>query len=95
MALGPAARAVGLHRSGGQGRPGSVTSTTTSTSTSWPIAVWAPCSGALEAAGQWDDTIVIFTSDHGDMCGSHGLRSKGPFVYDEIMRVPLTSRSPG
>ena len=44
--------------------------------------------GALERSGAWDDTVVIFTSDHGDMCGSHGLRSKGPFVYDEIMRVP-------
>ena len=44
---------------------------------------------ALEASGAWDDTVIIFTSDHGDMCGSHGLRSKGPFVYDEIMRVPL------
>jgi arylsulfatase len=43
---------------------------------------------ALEASGAWDDTVVIFTSDHGDMCGSHGLRSKGPFVYDEIMKVP-------
>jgi len=50
---------------------------------------------ALEAAGAWDDTVVIFTSDHGDMCGSHGLRSKGPFVYDEIMRVPLYMRVPG
>ncbi len=39
--------------------------------------------------------MVIFTSDHGDMCGSHGLRSKGPFVYDEIMRVPLYIRVPG
>ncbi len=44
--------------------------------------------GALERSGAWDDTVVVFTSDHGDMCGSHGLRSKGPFVYDEIMRVP-------
>jgi arylsulfatase A-like enzyme len=43
---------------------------------------------ALERSGAWDDTVIIFTSDHGDMCGSHGLRSKGPFVYDEIMRVP-------
>jgi arylsulfatase len=51
--------------------------------------------GALEAAGAWDDTVVIFTSDHGDMCGSHGLRSKGPFVYDEIMRVPLYLKVPG
>lgn len=51
--------------------------------------------GALEAAGRWDDTVIIFTSDHGDMCGSHGLRSKGPFVYDEIMRVPLYVKVPG
>ncbi|MHB8464197.1 MAG: sulfatase-like hydrolase/transferase [Acidimicrobiales bacterium] len=51
--------------------------------------------GALEASGAWDDTVIIFTSDHGDMCGSHGLRSKGPFVYDEIMRVPLYVRIPG
>jgi arylsulfatase len=49
---------------------------------------------ALEAAGAWDDTVIIFTSDHGDMCGSHGLRSKGPFVYDEIMRVPLYLKVP-
>jgi arylsulfatase A-like enzyme len=51
--------------------------------------------GALDESGAWDDTVVIFTSDHGDMCGSHGLRSKGPFVYDEIMRVPLYVRVPG
>jgi arylsulfatase A-like enzyme len=51
--------------------------------------------GALEEAGAWDDTVIIFTSDHGDMCGSHGLRSKGPFVYEEIMRVPLYVRVPG
>jgi arylsulfatase A-like enzyme len=50
---------------------------------------------ALEDSGAWDDTVVIFTSDHGDMCGSHGLRSKGPFVYEEIMNVPLYVRIPG
>jgi arylsulfatase A-like enzyme len=50
---------------------------------------------ALDDTGTADDTVVIFTSDHGDMCGSHGLRSKGPFVYDEIMRVPLYIRAPG
>ena len=51
--------------------------------------------GALEESGAWDDTVVVFTSDHGDMCGSHGLRSKGPFVYEEIMHVPLLVRAPG
>jgi len=50
---------------------------------------------ALDNSGAADDTIVIFTSDHGDMCGSHGLRSKGPFVYEEIMHVPLIIRAPG
>ena len=60
-----------------------------------PTAASASCSKALEDAGAWDETVVIFTSDHGDMCGSHGLRSKGPFVYEEIMRVPLYIRVPG
>ena len=50
---------------------------------------------ALDASGADDRTVVIFTADHGDMCGSHGLRSKGPFIYDEIMRVPLYVRVPG
>jgi arylsulfatase len=51
--------------------------------------------GALEESGAYDDTIIVFTSDHGDMCGSHGLRSKGPFVYEEIMHVPCYVRVPG
>jgi arylsulfatase len=51
--------------------------------------------GALEESGAYDDTVVIFTSDHGDMCGSHGLRSKGPFVYEEIMHVPCYIKVPG
>jgi len=50
---------------------------------------------ALEDTGAYNNTIVIFTSDHGDMCGSHGLRSKGPFVYNEILKVPLYVRVPG
>jgi len=50
---------------------------------------------ALERAGRAEDTVVIFTSDHGDMCGSHGLRSKGPFVYQEVMNVPLYVVAPG
>jgi arylsulfatase len=42
---------------------------------------------ALVASGQADQTVVIFTSDHGEMAGSHGLRQKGNLVYDE--NVPL------
>ena len=49
---------------------------------------------ALVDSGAYDDTIVIITSDHGDMCGSHGLRSKGPFVYEEIMHVPCIVKVP-
>ncbi len=50
---------------------------------------------ALVSSGAAADTAVIFTSDHGDMCGSHGLRSKGPFVYSEIMNVPCYLKVPG
>ncbi len=50
---------------------------------------------ALERSGVAEETATVFTSDHGDMCGSHGLRSKGPFVYEEIMHVPLYIRVPG
>jgi arylsulfatase len=50
---------------------------------------------ALERSGQKENTIVVFTSDHGDMGGSHQLRAKGPFAYDEIMNVPLVFSWPG
>lgn len=36
-----------------------------------------------------DRVLVIFTSDHGDMHGVHGLRSKGAMMYEETVRVPL------
>jgi arylsulfatase A-like enzyme len=50
---------------------------------------------ALEKSGQAGDTIVCFTSDHGDMGGSHRLRAKGPMAYDEVMNVPLVFAWPG
>ena len=40
------------------------------------------------------NTIIIFTSDHGDQCGSHKLRSKGPWNYEETMKVPLYITTP-
>lgn len=50
---------------------------------------------ALDDTGAWDDTVVLFTSDHGDQCGSHQLRSKGPWNYEETMRIPLYAVGPG
>ncbi len=49
---------------------------------------------ALEAAGLKDNTLVVFTSDHGDMLGDHGLLVKGAFFYDANVRVPLLLRWP-
>ena len=44
---------------------------------------------ALVASGAEDRTIVVFTSDHGEMGGAHGLRGKGPIIYRENFCVPL------
>lgn len=41
-----------------------------------------------------NNTIVVFTSDHGEYAGSHGLRGKGAAVYEESIRVPLYIRDP-
>ncbi len=48
---------------------------------------------ALEKAGVLDDTIVVFSSDHGDMIGSHGLKAKR-WPYGESARIPLLIRCP-
>jgi choline-sulfatase len=50
---------------------------------------------ALERSGQRDNTIVALTSDHGEQAGSHQLRTKGPFVYEESINVPLIFSWPG
>jgi arylsulfatase A-like enzyme len=36
-----------------------------------------------------DDTLIVFSSDHGDMCGDHAMTAKGPHFFDEVMHVPL------
>lgn len=48
---------------------------------------------ALEARGLMDDTIIIFTSDHGDMMGDHGLFFKMK-PYDASVRTPTIVRDP-
>ena len=41
-----------------------------------------------------ESTLVVFTSDHGEMAGAHGLFGKG-LMYEESLRVPLLARAPG
>lgn len=50
---------------------------------------------ALEESGQRENTVVIFTSDHGHMIGDHGLYNKGCRFYEGLVRVPLIMSGPG
>jgi arylsulfatase A-like enzyme len=48
----------------------------------------------LGALTDFESTIVVYTSDHGDALGEHGLPFKGPFMYEEEIRIPLVIRAP-
>jgi N-acetylglucosamine-6-sulfatase len=50
--------------------------------------------GALEKAGALDNTIVVFTSDHGYFYGEHGLNEERRLAYEETIRIPLVVRYP-
>ncbi|MHB8995427.1 MAG: sulfatase family protein [Armatimonadota bacterium] len=50
---------------------------------------------ALKAQGQWDNTIVIFTADHGLSLNDHWQWRHGPFLFDEVSHIPLLWRVPG
>lgn len=68
-------------------------------------AYWAMCDlidvqvgrmlAVLDESGQRDNTLVIFMSDHGEMLGDHGIYLKGPYFYEELIRVPLIMRWTG
>jgi len=49
----------------------------------------------LDDTGQADDTIVAFTTDHGDMLGAHCMWIKSWMPYEEVYRMPLVVRAPG
>ena len=50
----------------------------------------------LDDLGIADRTLVVFTSDHGDMNGGHGFVTKSvPCMYEEVARVPMIARLPG
>lgn len=44
---------------------------------------------ALEETGQLDNTLIVFTSDHGETMGDHGLTHKGCRFYEGLAHVPL------
>jgi len=48
----------------------------------------------LERLGLSQNTLVIYTPDHGDLCGGHGMVDKHYVLYDDIVRVPLIVRWP-
>lgn len=50
---------------------------------------------ALETHGVAADTYVVFTSDHGELLGDHGLIRKGPMPYRQLLQIPFLVRGPG
>jgi len=48
---------------------------------------------AIDESGKTDDTIVVFTSDHGEMMGDHGILGK-TLMYETSVRLPLLIRAP-
>ena len=48
----------------------------------------------LDQTGQRDNTVIIFTSDHGESLGDHGLMFKGCRFYEGLIRVPLIFSCP-
>ena len=50
---------------------------------------------ALAEHGLADNTLVIFTTDHGEWLGDHGLVLKGPMAYEGLLRVGFIVRGPG
>ncbi len=43
----------------------------------------------LDETQSWQDTLVVFTSDHGELLGAHHLRDKGPVIYQDCNNVPM------
>ena len=62
--------------------------------TAWVDDTLGRVLAALEKSGAAENTLVVFTSDHGDMLGSHGLMGKAN-LYEESIRVPMLVRGPG
>ncbi|MEK6645858.1 MAG: sulfatase-like hydrolase/transferase [Candidatus Firestonebacteria bacterium] len=49
----------------------------------------------LDKLGLAENTVVVFTTDHGHFFGQHGLTAKGPFLYEDLIKIPFIVRYPG
>lgn len=49
----------------------------------------------LEQSGQLDDTVVVLTSDHGELLGAHGLYCKNVSGFEEVYGIPMVLAGPG
>jgi arylsulfatase A-like enzyme len=49
----------------------------------------------LDEAGLAENTLIVFSTDHGHFIGQHGLIAKGAFHYEDLLRVPMIVRQPG
>lgn len=49
----------------------------------------------LKKTGQYDNTLIVYLSDHGDLMGAHGLFCKGIPAFEEIYHIPLFMKLPG
>lgn len=49
----------------------------------------------LDELGLSENTLVVFTTDHGHYYGQHGLIAKGPFMFDDLVKVPFAARLKG
>jgi arylsulfatase A-like enzyme len=49
----------------------------------------------LDALGIAEETLIVFTTDHGHFFGQHGLHFKGGFHYEDVIKVPFIVRYPG
>lgn len=49
----------------------------------------------LETLGLAENTLVVFTTDHGHFFGQHGLIAKGAFHYEDVIKIPFIVRHPG
>ena len=50
---------------------------------------------ALDEQGLTENTLIVFTTDHGHFLGQHGLWHKGAFHYEDLLRVPFIASWPG